>query len=189
MLKDMPSSVQKAQRAAVWMLWGTLIICLMVPQGPFQLCMMLIAMICVAAGYHTAAISHFAQSLARSGLPDDWTPHDEKLAATFFAFPEAFILWRNMMASIYAVFSMMTYNMSPVQIYNLLQSPLPGPEGLETDSPQTVATSLSTPTWMYITAGCTLATLLVQCAVAQRRLNMLLRNKNDLEKYGNKGNG
>ncbi len=91
MLKDMPSSVQKAQRAAVWMLWSVsrgyiyivnmnlrdncskrraaLIICLMVPQGPFQVCMMLIAMICVAAGYHTAAISHFAQSLARSGLP------------------------------------------------------------------------------------------------------------------------
>lgn len=84
---------------------------------------------------------------------------------------------------------MMTYNVNPIQIYNLLQSPLPGPEGLETDSPQTVATSLSTPTWMYITAGCILATLLIQCAVAQRTLNMLLRNKNDLGKYGNKGNG
>lgn len=84
---------------------------------------------------------------------------------------------------------MMTYNMSPVQIYNLLQSPLPGPEGLETDSPQTVATSLSMPTWMYITAGCILATLIIQCAVAQRRLNMLLRSKNDLEQGGNKVKG
>lgn len=29
-------------------------------------------------------------------------------------------------------------NINPIQIYNLLQSPLPGPEGLETHSPQTV---------------------------------------------------